>query len=134
MEVRGRIKLAEEEAAALDEEDESVAVTEELSEEEGDKSERKKYGLPREIVLKDGACIQTRQSTVPRQSAFTCSACGRQQDILEAVKATRHTAPIVPYALQCHCPQCEAKGYSYGGRYFKAPDEYDLDRLSSAER
>lgn len=133
VEVRGRIKLAEEEAAALDEEEEPVAETEELSE-EGDTSDRKKYGLPREIVLKNGTRIQTRQGSVPRQSAFTCSACGRQQDILEAVKPTRHTAPVVPYALQCHCPQCEAEGYSYGGRYFKAPNEYDLDRLTRVER
>lgn len=134
VEVRGRIKLAEEEAAALDEEEEPAAETEESSEEEGDATDRKKYGLPREIVLKDKTRIQTRQGSVPRKSAFTCSACGRQQDILEAVKPTGHSAPVVPYALQCHCPHCQAEGYNYGGRYFKAPDEDDLDRLARAER
>lgn len=129
VEVRGRIKLAEEEAAALDEEEE----TEELPE-EGDTSDRKQYGLPREIVLKDGTCIQTRQGTVPRKAAFTCNACGRQQGVLEAVKPTRQTAPVAPYALQCHCSKCEAEGYNYGGRYFKAPNEDDLDRLARVEQ
>ncbi|OCQ93483.1 hypothetical protein BCD64_00880 [Nostoc sp. MBR 210] len=134
VEVRGRIKLAEEEASTLDEEEESVAQTEELSEDDSDTSDRKQYGLPREIVLKDGTRIQTRQGSVPRKSTFTCSACGRQQDILEAVKPSRHTAPVTPYALQCHCPQCEAEDYNYGGRYFKAPDKEDLNRLARAER
>lgn len=133
VEVRGRIKLAEEEAAALEEE-ESVAETEELLEEEGDTSDRKKYGLPREIVLKDGTRIQTRQGTVSAQSEFRCQACGRAWDIAAAERGAAHHSPVTPYALQCHCHQCEAEGYSYGGRYFKAPDVFDSSRLVQAEK
>lgn len=90
--------------------------------------------FPEEIRLQDGTVISNREGTVPRKSHFTCAVCGRQQDILEAVKSTGHTAPVAAYALQCHCPDCEAEGYNYGGRYFKVPDEYDLKRLERAER
>ena len=90
--------------------------------------------LPEEVRLQDGTVISTREGTVPRKSHFTCAVCGRQQDILEAVKSTGHTAPVAAYTLQCHCPECEAEGYNYGGRYFKALDEYDLKRLDRAER
>ena len=128
IEVRGRIKLSEEVNAAVLEDDIDV-VEEETDEESG-----KGYGLPREITLEDGSRIQTRVSTIPAKSTFTCQKCGRQQDILEAVKASGHTAPVVAYAFQCHCPQCEAEGFNYGGRYFKAAEKYDLDRLMAAEQ
>lgn len=134
VEVRGRIKLAEEEADVLDEEEESVAQTEELSEDDSDTSDRKQYGLPREIVLKNGTRVQTRQGTISAQSEFRCQSCGRASDITTAERGASHHSPAVPYALQCHCPQCEAEGYNYGGRYFKAPDEYDLSRLIQAEK
>jgi putative DNA methylase len=136
IEVRGRIKIAEEEAAAVEAEEViSDDDAGELSHEEGeDASDRKKYGLPREIILTDGTCIQTRMGTVPQQSHFTCRECGRQQDVLEALRLASHTAPVAPYALQCHCLQCEKEGYNYGGRYFKSPDAYDIDRLTQAER
>ena len=35
--------------------------------------------------------------------------------------------------MQCHCPQCEAEGYNYNGRYFKAPDANDIRILNAAE-
>jgi hypothetical protein len=135
IEVRGRIKLADEEANTLETEEDEGDSEEPAGEGDAEgEADRKKYGLPREIVLKDGTCIQTREGTVPKKSHFRCESCGRKQNILEAVKPTGHTAPVAVYALQCHCPQCEEEGYNYGGRYFKAPDVYDLDRLARAER
>ena len=89
--------------------------------------------LPDTVTLTDGTVIQTGQGTVPRKSHFTCASCGRQGNILESVRPTGHTAPVAAYALQCHCPQCEAEGYPYGGRYFKAPDSEDIRRLMIAE-
>lgn len=89
--------------------------------------------LPEEITLGDGTVINTKQATVPGKSEFTCSACGRQKDILDSVKPTSHTAPVAVYALQCHCPRCESEGYNYRGRFFKVPDDYDIDRLVRAE-
>lgn len=71
--------------------------------------------------------------TVPRQAHFTCSHCGRENNTLESVKPTGHTAAVATYALQCHCPECEAEGYNYNGRYFLAPTEYDIRMLNSAE-
>lgn len=129
IEVRGRIKLAEEEVTSL--EDEEDETTEEA--EGDDEADRKKYGLPREIALVDGTRIQTRAGTVPQKSHFTCTVCGRNQDILEAVKPTGRTAPVAAYALQCHCPQCQEEGYNYGGRFFKAPATADISRLAQAE-
>lgn len=133
VEVRGRIRLADEE---ITEENEEEAGDEDIAEEEDAESaaDRKKFGLPREIVLADGTRIQTRTGTVPQQSYFTCQKCGKKQDILESVKPTKHTAPVAAYALQCHCPQCDAEDYNYGGRYFKALEPGDVKRLILAER
>ncbi len=90
--------------------------------------------LPDIVTLTDGAIIETGQGTVPKNAAFSCASCGRQNKTLQAVKATGHTAPVAAYTLQCHCPQCEAEGYTYGGRYFKVLDEYDIKRLSESEK
>lgn len=134
VEVRGRIRLADEEIAEEDEEE--ASENEEGAEEDDAESaaDRKKFGLPREIVLADGSRIQTRTGTVPQQSHFTCQKCGKKQDILESVKPTNHTAPVAAYALQCHCPQCDAEGYSYNGRFFKPVEPGDVKRLIMAER
>lgn len=90
--------------------------------------------LPEVVTLADGTKIETTRGTVPRRAHFTCAACGREGNTLESVRPTKHTAPVAAYTLQCHCPQCEAEGYAYGGRYFKASDEYDLQRLAEAEK
>ena len=134
VEVRGRIRLADEEITEEDEEE--AGENEDAAEEEDAESaaDRKKFGLPREIVLADGTRIQTRTGTVPQQSHFTCQKCGKKQDILESVKPTKHTAPVAAYALQCHCPQCDAEGYNYNGRYFKPIEPGDVKRLILAER
>jgi putative DNA methylase len=133
VEVRGRIRLADEETTVEDEEE--PVENEELTEEDADSSaDRKKFGLPREIVLTDGTHIQTREGTVPEQSQFTCQKCGKKQDILESVKPTKHTAPVAAYTLQCHCPQCDADGYNYNGRFFKPIESNDVKRLIMAER
>ncbi len=90
--------------------------------------------LPDTVTITDGTVIKTEKGTVPKQAQFTCAYCGKSQDRLSATKKTHHTAPVTAYALQCHCPQCEADGYNYSGRYFKALDEYDVRRLNMAER
>ena len=75
----------------------------------------------------------TTQGTVPRQAHFTCQHCGKENNTLESVKPTHHTPPVAVYAIQCHCPQCEAEGYNYNGRFFKVADEEDIRRLDRAE-
>jgi hypothetical protein len=90
--------------------------------------------LPDAVTLADGTEIETGLGTVPKQAQFTCASCGKTQGRLGATKKVKHTAPVSAYALQCHCPQCEAEGYAYGGRYFKSPDAYDIKRLIASER
>lgn len=90
--------------------------------------------LPETVVLADGTEIETGQGTVPRRAHFTCASCGRENNTLESVRLTEHTASVAAYALQCHCPQCEAEGFTYGGRYFKAPNEYDVKRIGESEK
>lgn len=90
--------------------------------------------LPDTVTLVDGTEIETGRGTVPRRAHFTCASCGRENNTLESVRPTGHTAPVAAYALQCHCPQCDDEGYTYGGRYFKAPEEYDIKRLAESEK
>jgi putative DNA methylase len=89
--------------------------------------------LPETVTLADGTVTSTGQGTVPRKSAFACGNCGRIADIALSERQADHHAPVAAYALQCHCPQCEAEGYNYGGRYFKGPDAYDLECLKATE-
>jgi len=131
IEVRGRIRLADEEIDEPDEDETTDA--DEPNEGDEEKKDRKKYGLPREIILRDGAVIETKKGTVPRRAHFTCASCGREGNTLESVRFTGHTAPVAAYALQCHCAQCEIESYAYGGRYFKYPDSYDIHRIKATE-
>jgi len=85
------------------------------------------------ITLKDGTVLDTQKGTSPKEAHFICSECGRENNTLDSVRPTKHTAPVAPYALQCHCPQCKAEGYNYGGRFFKVPDVYDINLLQKSE-
>jgi hypothetical protein len=149
IEVRGRIKLAEDMTLPDDEEDEAGPEDEggfsgeDEPETEGagsDSEERKKYGLPRYLTLADGTQVDTRKGTVPAKSVFACGACGVSFDFLEAVKAyarqagQSRSAPTAIYAVQGFCPQCEEEGHPYGGRFFAIPTAADVDRLVNAAR
>lgn len=90
--------------------------------------------LPELILLSDGSEIHTKKGTVPRDAHFTCASCGRENNTLESIKHTENIAPHAVYALQCHCPQCENENYTYGGRYFTAPDIYDVRRLITSNK
>ena len=90
--------------------------------------------LPELVTLADGAEIETGRGTVTQKSAFQCANCGRISDITSSEREAKHPGPVMAYALQCYCPQCEIEGYIYGGRYFKAPDDFDLVRLIESER
>lgn len=89
--------------------------------------------LPPVILRPDGRPLLTGQGTALGQGRFACQGCGRPNRLVDSLRQATHTAPIAPYSLQCYCPDCEAEGWSYGGRYFKAPDLDDVIRLASAE-
>ena len=90
--------------------------------------------LPDEIKREDGTSLPCEEGTVPAKSKFRCMACGPAQDILDSVKLIGHTPAVAAYTLQCHCPECDAEGYNYNGRYFKSVDVSDVARLGQAER
>lgn len=80
--------------------------------------------VPSSIILRSGVSFEPSKGNIPKRSNFTCreSTCGREQDLLESVKGFGKTAPFAAYADQCYCPECDAKGESYGGRYFDVPN------------
>jgi len=61
--------------------------------------------------------------TVPKNSNYTCSACGTVQDVLKTVKATGKTAPMAGYAVQGYSPKSHDRRDPYNGRFFLAFDE-----------
>lgn len=89
--------------------------------------------LPDEVELLDGIVIDTKRGTVPKKATFTCGNCGRPADFASTEREAQHHSPVFPYTLQCHCPQCNAEGFNYGGRYFKIPTIEDIRRLNAAE-
>ena len=136
IEVRGQIKLSDDTSA-----DPNAAPDEPEADAEADDAEdtevvvdRKEYGLPHYITLADGSRINTRHSTVPKQSHFTCGGCGQMQDFRYSVQATKRLAPVAPYAMQCYSAGRDADGHIYSGRYFKPPTRLDVGRLVAAER
>lgn len=113
----------------------------------GDDADGEKSWIPATITLQDGRKIETGRGTVPKRSAFACGSCGQLADLLESVKGytnrtrmetqdatAQRSAPVMVYCLQCYDSQRDAEGHPYGGRYFKAPDAADIERLIAAER
>ncbi len=81
--------------------------------------------LPDEITCPDsGIVINTQQGTIPKKSNFTCqeNTCGRQQDVLDSIKASGQTGPMAAYVLQCYSPGRNSSDAPYNGRYFAPAD------------
>ena len=141
IEVRGQVKLDEDTSSqetALDEEIEAESGEEESAvdseESDTDQTDRKKYGLPRFITLASGRVIDTRKGTVVEKATIQCQFCGTKENIIDGLRKAKHPAPLMPYALQCLCPECKEEGYTYDGRYFLAPSTKDINRLSESMR
>jgi putative DNA methylase len=88
--------------------------------------------LPEQIidpVTKKAFFTDSRGGNIPKRSSFTCQAptCGRENDVLTAIKASGKTGPMAPYATQAYSPNADKAGTSYGGRYFSIPDHKRLD-------
>ncbi|MBT3279563.1 MAG: DUF1156 domain-containing protein [Phycisphaerales bacterium] len=149
IEVRGQIKLAED-TSHLDpagenesepeaygtEPEPDVDEKENEAVDEGDNNakDRKIFGLPRFITLSNGLRVDTRRGTVPKRSTVACGSCGQPTDILRGVVTSRKSAPLAPYALQGHCPECDEDGQVYNGRFFKALNHKDIDHIVLAKR
>ncbi len=76
--------------------------------------------LPEAIEADDGTAIKTGKEggTVPGKSNFACAACGKADDIREAIAATKKNGPIAMYAIQGYCSCCSDAGEAYNGRFF----------------
>ena len=70
--------------------------------------------------------------TVPRKSTFTCQSDGKENDILDAIKATGKAGPMAGYAVQAYSSRRNASGIPYGGRYFLPFNESLADQYSAA--
>ena len=60
------------------------------------------------------------------------STCGKQWDVLEAIKATGKTGPQATYAIQGYCPACDSQKRPYSGRFF-ATSDCDVTNASNHE-
>lgn len=76
--------------------------------------------------------------TVPGKSKFKCqeATCGRENDVLSAIKATKKSGPVAMYATQIYCPECDRLGFPYGGRSFSLPNTklFDSARIEFESR
>jgi len=90
--------------------------------------------LPDEIVLPEtGEVMSTKKGTIPKRSTFTCQeeTCGRQQDVMTAIRQTQKSGPVSPYVLQCFSPKRSEGNAPYNGRYFKIISKEDTRRLNA---
>ena len=144
VEVRGRIKLSEDtsylevtnaEPADADALGDEVPVAVDESEVTDDETtDRKQFGLPRFLTLADGRRVDTRKGNYVKKATLACQSCGHPDGIIAALRQAKHSAPTMPYTLQCFCPECKRAGTIYDGRYFSTPGEKDIHRLVGAVR
>ena len=90
--------------------------------------------LPKEIVLPGiNGKFSTEKGTIPKRSTFTCQeeTCGKEQDVMAAIRESKKTSPVSQYALQCYSPKRSKNGAVYNGRYFKAPSVHDVKRYNA---
>lgn len=83
--------------------------------------------LPDEVVCpdtKERFSTGKEGGTVPGKSKFKCKngTCGREQDILTAVKASKKSGPFSAYAIQGFCPRCAEGDDGDKGKFFDAPN------------
>jgi hypothetical protein len=71
---------------------------------------------------------------VPKKSTFTCQSDGKENDVLDAIKATGKTGPIAGYAVQAFSPRRQESGALYGGRYFLPFDQTAATQFSASIR
>ncbi|MBP6702580.1 MAG: DUF1156 domain-containing protein [Vicinamibacteria bacterium] len=89
--------------------------------------------IPREVVnpatgrtestaVGTAAMKQTASGPQAKKSSFACQepTCGRESGVLDAVRASGRAGAMAPFAYHVHCPECEAAGESYSGRWFVA--------------
>lgn len=91
--------------------------------------------LPEEVTCPEtGVTFSTSEGTIPKKSHFTCQedTCGRQQDILDSMTASKDSGPLSPYTLQCFSETRKDQKATYAGRFFKTVEQKDISRFMAA--
>ena len=141
IEVRGRVKLAEDtshlDVAGEEQTEDAEPLPEEQLSSESEKTDRKEYGLPRFVTLADGRRMDTHRSTarsLRKQLHSTCGSCGLEQPFNETLERLGHDAPIAAHAVQGYCPECDHDSQVYDGRFFARFTQRDERRLAASEQ
>lgn len=90
--------------------------------------------LPDEITCPEtGLTFSTSEGTIPKKSTFTCqeTTCGREQDVLDSIRASGDTGPMSAYVLQCFSPSRSKTSAPYSGRYFSSVSQNDTRRQNA---
>ncbi len=69
-----------------------------------------------DVLEHNGYAFNTSQGTVSGRGAYTCSACGTKQGVLDSVRASGKAAPFASYAIQGVAPALADEPYN--GRFF----------------
>jgi len=88
--------------------------------------------LPEQIVCPDtGKELSTGKEggTITKRSTFACQerTCGKEQDVLAAIRESGRTGPAAAYVIQGSCPWCKEDKQPYSGRFFKCADTKSLN-------
>ena len=70
--------------------------------------------------------------TVPKRSTFTCAACGTQQDVMNATRASKKGGQVAGYAVQGLSPKRSTSVAPYNGRFFAQFDQSFARQYSAA--
>ncbi|MFP8835895.1 DUF1156 domain-containing protein [Hydrogenophaga sp. XSHU_21] len=79
-----------------------------------------------------GVEFRTDAGTVPKQSSYTCGACGTVQDVLTTVKASGKTGPMAGYVVQGYAPKRDDAGFPYSGRFFSVFGTAEAQKYGAA--
>ncbi|MCK5791911.1 MAG: hypothetical protein KAH34_13760, partial [Ketobacter sp.] len=90
--------------------------------------------LPEEVTCPEtGETFSTSEGTIPKKSNFTCqeNTCGRQQDVLDSIKASGSNGPFSAYLVHGFSAKRKDQGAPYGGRFFFAPNGNSIKRQNA---
>ena len=82
--------------------------------------------MPNELECPDTKeHFDPKEGTIPKRSTFICmeATCGKQWDVLKAIKSSNKTGPFASFAIQGYCPKCDNDKQPYSGRFFAKPDQ-----------
>ena len=115
IEVRGRIKLSEDNTVPTPTSGEATATGngDDVSPDYPEVAmtateERKLYGLPRRITLADGTVVDTRAGNLLKQATLTCQGCGQASGILDALRRAKHSDHL-HLPMRCNASALSAK-------------------------